>query len=376
MNLATKIQNTTAFIYYDNNFVSSAVVFKYGSSVYTITAGHSIYGQNFDEEKDKNRIKVQISNIDYNVSIVLGSAKFAREHDIEILKIDCNSESIENIQFTSSPVNSLHSLIFRGKNGESSTINNVRKNYFDECKINTTKYKIDCNKDNLRDNLDNYGSDWLGGFSGSGLFYEDKEKIFCCGIVVEIIDKGNFGKILCASIPPLQELMPELVLVDNNIFDMEENLTNISLAKIIDETNIDSVKEWENSEENNIRLKFINEKFPNLYPPEQIEQEKCNLIKRFKVGLEYIHNELSQLENLKRKYDDAYKVFTLEDKTIYANSKQDARKELDLIKSKYEKYLTDSLQSKGFDTPTITLLKEYAISEWISDCSVSIIKDE
>lgn len=373
---ADRLQNTTALIYYEGNFISSAIVLKLGNEVCSITAGHSIYGKDFNAQKDISKINVQISNIEYNVKEILGTSIFAKQHDIVILKVDCSNESIEIVKFTAPPINQMHSLVFRGRTGDCETINNIRNNHYDEPEKNTTKYKIDCNKEYLKDHLDNHGSDWMGGVSGSGLFYEDKEEIFCCGIILEILDKGNAGKVLCASIPPLAELQPELQIIDNSPFDSDSQLTEISLGKIIDEIDLNSIKDWEKDSENDPRITHINSKLPNLYPLKQLELEKRELIKRFMVGKVYLHEKLSQFENLNGKYNEAYKVFTLENKTIYANSKRDARNELNNIKNRYEQFLSKELGSLGFDTRTVMILKEYAISEWISNCSISIFEDE
>lgn len=377
-NEPTGLQKTTAEIFYNDEFLSTGVVFKILNKVYCITAGHSIYGKGFDDTKDSGNLKVQVLNHQYQVNSILGNLHFAKDHDIELMLIDCEINLLEEVSFTPPPYNKIHSLLFRGRTGDHETINNIPGNHYDEPEIGTTKYKISCKKEYLRDSTDNHGSDWLGGWSGSGLFYENKTDVHCCGIIIEVLDKGDAGKILCASIRPLQELLPELNIIDNKEFDFDQELTDISISEIINNVDVESIKEWETNAVNNDdpRIAFINAKLPHLYPNQMLNFEKVSLIKNFMVGVDYIENKLSKHETLKLKYDDAYKAFTLVDTNIIASDRREARNELARIKSDYEKYLASSLTSLGFSVPTITLLKEYAIAEWISDCSIKIFKDE
>jgi hypothetical protein len=74
-------------------------------------------------------------------------------------------------------------------------------------------------------------------------------------------------------------------------------------------------------------------------------------------------------------YKDAYRVYDLEDKNIYANDKMEARLGVTKIKNEYESYLRDCLGSV-FSVSDVKLLAFYGISEWIADCSLSILGNE
>jgi hypothetical protein len=373
-----KLKKTTALVYYEDKFVSSGIIFKINDKLYFITAGHSIYGKNYTEPKDVIKLKIKIGEIDLSVDEVFGDAGFAKKHDIVILKIKDNSDSliISDITFLTPANNSLHNLLIRGsyKPGE---INNYNRDiYFDETIINSSKFKIDCPKGFFVNSDYSHGADWLDGISGSGIFYNDLDDIHCCGIVVEIPNKGDDGKLICASIMPLCELVEELKISQSKFLDYNDTLREISLRGIFDFNDEKVLEDWERDTTNNPRIEFINKKLPHIYPQNQLGNEKARLIRNLRIGLDFIEIELSKKDTLMSLYNDAYKAYDMQDKVIYADSRKDARNELKNIKDKYEKYLHSMLEEEGFDNAMIVLLKEYAISEWISNCSINILKDE
>jgi hypothetical protein len=378
-----KLKKTTALVYYNSKFVSSGIIFKINDAVYCITAGHSIYGKKYNETKSKEDLIVKTKNTNLLVESVIGDAFFAKKHDIVILKIEkCdNFSGILNIEFLKTPQNPIHNLIFRGSHDPNKGIFNHRNNYFDETVNDCTKYRIETDKTKLVNHLYSHGSDWLQGISGSGIFYQDtQDKVHCCGIIVEIINKGNEGKLLCASIEPLVTLLPELSLIPSDKLDYDFNLSSLSLSKIIEAHSAQVISDWEkkpeNDTEDNPRVSHINNKLPLIYPKSEFVVEKTRLIKNFSVGTYFLEVGLANNETLKAFYDDAYESYNLQEKTIYADTRKEARKTLGEIKEKYESYLHDMLEGKGFSRAIIILLKEYAISQWISNCSINIIKDE
>jgi len=377
-----KLQKTTALVYYEDKFISSGIIFKTNDNIYAITAGHSIYGTKFTETKDVIKLKIKIGAVNLSVENIVGDSEFAKEHDIVILKISGSDNYLDilSYEFWSVPKNPIHNLVFRGSYDVEKGINNFWDNHFDETLDNTAKYKIQCKKEYLSNSNYDHGSDWLGGISGSGLFYQNKETVCCCGIIVEILNKGDEGKVLCASIEPLTKILPELNLIQSEVLDRDNSLSNVSLRNIIAANDAQVVSDWENNPENdtedNPRITYINRKLPLIYPKTQLVEEKTRLIRNFCIGTELIEIELTRNETLMSIYTDAYKSYDIQEKIIYADTRKDARGDLKNIKDKYESYLHSMLKKEGFEDSMIILLKEYAISEWISNCSINILKDE
>jgi hypothetical protein len=74
-------------------------------------------------------------------------------------------------------------------------------------------------------------------------------------------------------------------------------------------------------------------------------------------------------------YQNAFKIFNLEDLDIYADDRKQARAALIAIKDRYESYLAGSLP-KDFSASNIKLLAIYGVNKWISDCSLNILGNE
>jgi hypothetical protein len=376
--LTDKLKKTTALVYYGRNFVSSGIVFKIIDKVYFITAGHSIYGKEFNETKEVNKLEVKVAGVYLPVDTILGNVDFAKKHDLVVLKIDDKDASLDilDFKFYSIPKNPSHRLIFRGSYDPEKGISNNRDNLFDELEKDTTKYRIETKKEKLVNSFYDHGSDWLGGISGSGIFYQDKNEVCCCGIIVEIINKGDEGKIMCASFEPAVALLPELNLIKSETLDFDSNLSKFSINKIIEDNTAEVISDWEIEPGNDPRVKHINNKLPLIYPESQLVIEKTRLIRNFCIGINFIELELTNNETLKALYNEVYNAYDLQEKTIYADTRKEARVALNNIKDKYQSYLHSMLEEKGFNQATVILLKEYAISEWISNCSINILNDE
>lgn len=376
---AAYLEKTTGLILKNDIFIGSGVIFPWAGELLCLTAGHNLYGRDFDCHPNLQEWKVSdYQGISHPVVALIGDGEFAKEHDILLLKLDVQS-SLEGFlcpQFCTIPQNPRHSLLFRGKYETSKTIVTQRKLYFNSlCSGLAHQFLCAIDRSLLMNNTYSSGSDWLGGWSGSGLFLDDHIELICAGIMTEIPNKGDDGQLQFTSVSAISMLGIDLNLIESGDLDFDKVLSKASLNAIFEAVDEDAITRWENNEENKPQLLFINDKLPKVYPEEQLAINKRRIIKQLLVGKTYLTTELRKSEQLFSQYKTAYNVYDLADKQVYVNSRAEARSALTKIKQDYEKYLTDSLGG-DFSVSNVKLLSFYGVSEWIADCSLSFLADE
>lgn len=375
----SELIKTTGLVMNGQAFVGSSVLFPWQDELLCLTAGHNLYGRQFDREPLLSDWRVtDHRQVSHPVTELIGNQAFAAEHDIMLLKLDCQSDmnNFSCPKFCTIPKNPRHSLSFRGKYEASQNIVTQRKiSYAELCP--GTNHQFLCSIDRALLTNDNYasGSDWLKGWSGSGLFLDHPHDLICTGVMIEIPNKGNDGQLQFTSVSAIAALGIDLQLLDSVDLDYDQRLNATSLTAIFDAIDEKTVSEWENNGQHKPQLEFINSKLPKIYPDNKLAVNKQRIIKQLLVGKAYLATELRRNEQLFNKYKGAYNVYQLEDKQFYVNSRPEALKTLTQIKEGYETYLTDSL-GRSFSVQDIKLLAFYGVSEWIADCSLSFLADE
>ena len=376
-----EIKKTTGVLYCDDKFVGSGVIFIHNKNTYCVTAGHNIYGKAFDQIPELEKLKIEVGESQFlNVCCLLGDVNFATKNDILILLLEPSAStevtSFLTPIFSTIPKNPSHNLVLRGKYSNSKDIVNKGKIFYDQLHDNNqNQFVVNIPKEQLVNSSFSSGSEWLNGMSGSGLFYDNHNSIILTGVLIEILNKGNDGKMLIASVCVLKELIDDIDIVNSNKFDFESVFNAESLNTIIDNNDDEVIAEWERKATNNPQLDHINRKLIEIYPEGELLNQKRKLIRKLLIGNCFIETELKKQEQLKQSYDLAYKVHDLEDKTDYVNSKKEAKDLITKITGEYESYLTKELSEK-IEPSIIKLLTNYGIANWVSNCSIDFLKDE
>jgi hypothetical protein len=381
-----EIKKTTARLYLndnlpgsDDNFLGSGVIFLLNDEIYTLTAGHNIYGIDFDENplKDDLVIKDKDNNT-YKVDEIKGNIEFIRQHDITLLKL--SKQEVVNelicLQFCSRPTHPEHSFIFRGTYKRTDN-NEERTMPFDNLKYRTThdsisKFIIKSSSDELKTIDNEGGSEWMSGFSGSGLFYQDLESLVCCGIFLEIPDRGIGGELIFSDIKIIEKLGINLQVENSDKFDIDKALNASTIARIFREINEKTVEDWENTDKNNSKRDNIDRKLRVIYPTENIKRYKVKIIKNLLRGGSFV-SILSQKKYLYEIYQKAYMVFDeMEEKEFWVKDEDEASEKFKLIGKEYQTHLQEVFDKK-LDASDIKIIEKYGISEWLANCSLNFI---
>lgn len=373
------LNKTTGLLIKNNSFIGSSVVFPYEGEFLCLTAGHNLYGKKFDQILDLTEWCVSdYKGVLHKVSQCIGDVNFARENDIVILKLECNSnlELFHCPQFYTVSKNPAHSFFFRGKYETSKfPVTHTNLQFINLCQNNIHKFYCKIEKALLMNNIYQSGSDWLGGWSGSGLFLANHDKLICFGVMIEIPNKGNDGQLKFTSISAIDKLDVKLNIIESSALDFDNKLLASSVNSIFEQTDDKAISLWENDEGNKPQLDYIVDKLTKVYSDDRLEIMKRNAIRRLLVGKAFLYSELRKHEIIYDQYNKAYYAYDLDDLEVNANTRTEANSGLKQIKKEYEDYLISCLGDVlGLDD--IKILSNYGISEWISNCSLSFIKDE
>jgi hypothetical protein len=222
--LTEEVKKTTAAIYKNGTFTGSAIIFRSKGKLYCITAAHNMYGLKLNEEADVGELSIEdYLGFQHKVLAIHGDKQISIKHDISLLSLEDNGSTNDFIIpiFASIPQGKTSPLFLRGHYGAKKTPVNRDEIYFDE-KQGSVPFHFFCDidKQKLANHVFAYGSDWLSGSSGSGLFYDKKNDVICCGILLEIPDKGDNGKLMFCAIDALRELGFEPRILSSAIFDL------------------------------------------------------------------------------------------------------------------------------------------------------------
>jgi len=226
--LSEQIKRTTVSLHCNNGFIGSGVIFVRGTVVYVVTAGHNIYGSKRDKPfTNADWLVEDYSGTLHPVESIDDNEDFSKTYDIALLKIRFMSDPavLPTVHFAPRPHLSSTEFFFRGKYGVkkepvSKGVVHFQENYKDD----PYRFLGSINKEQLINSIYLTGNDWLKGCSGSGLFLHHNTEIICCGVLLEIPDKGDNGQLLFCSLNALSGFNLNFSALPATIYDHNNSL--------------------------------------------------------------------------------------------------------------------------------------------------------
>jgi len=220
-----EIKKTTAALHHQGNFIGTGTVFIFEDKLYVLTAAHNIYGNDFDLEFIAEEwIFEDYEGIHHQIVSINADYDFSKLHDVALLTINCNGliDKFNSIHFAPRPNCGVQEFFFRGRYGsKSDPVNKGGIKFQEVYQKSPFQFLATIDKDQLIDHNFSAGNDWLSGCSGSGLFLSDRDEIICCGLLLEIPDKGDNGQLhFCsAEVLPLLGITPTFLTAQAYQFD-------------------------------------------------------------------------------------------------------------------------------------------------------------
>ena len=351
----------------DSSEVGTGVILQSNNEFYVITVHHTIFGKNADyKTKIENLIVEDFTGT--NISIL----NIESLNTLALLKID-------NLNFELPKLVVLDKAYYDKKyylRGFPEAINGGNNSHpfndvtCDQITITSITLKINNMNDDssVDDAIDN-----INGLSGSGVFFEQYNKLYLVGCINELLTpSGVFNGAKANSLIDLYK--SELLNIEfyefKTIEDITENMKKDRIKITQDELN--NFKEKEN-----INFNHLNRKHETIFP-------QIDVFKKNKLRIEqYLNGEIviDELTVIHTKFKDSW-LHLLEDMLEYIDSNYS-----DSIETKYIgqariiellSYIKESINNE-FEFITNSLLEKlsgYVISKWLLDCNINFVVEE
>lgn len=228
----------------NGNMIGNCVVIKKNDGdFYGITAGHVL----FDDKNEfkplyehTDDLRIENGSLKYKINSILTDDDFARSYELAVFKIEGIVQNLPAIDICTRPNTEQYKFRLHGAipNYGFNTWKNLEYDISFEVPYQGG-YNVQIDKASLEDNEFNHGAEWMEGVSGSGLFVENTLKPTCCGILIEIPNKGNLGRLRLASFDCLQDCFDHILPYEDlgnrylSKCDLDVSLQNSFLKNII-----------------------------------------------------------------------------------------------------------------------------------------------
>jgi|GEM_PF-2796539 len=262
---------TATLLNKDGEIKSNGAIFRNSDKVYFVTAGHAIYGIEFELTPDINDLIIRSEKgADFTIKQLISDLTFSKKFELSLIELNCSDDIsvFQTLLISSIPKDDKVDLFFRG-NASSSAKKYTYKNKLKFSDTDPTEeYRFDLSIDQnlLINDKDQHGSAWMTGFSGSMLF-SDKTIVLCAlGVLIEIPNNGNYSQIKFTGLEPLRQLLPEIKCISykeiQNQFKKKNNLSEEELQLFKFTFNVENyiereVLEKEESSNKNISLSYF-----------------------------------------------------------------------------------------------------------------------
>lgn len=209
MSILDKTRSLRVKLYKGSDYAGSGTIFQKDDVWHIITAGHVLLGNDFSEIfKPEEWSAINADNKTLSKFVLLGDIPAISQNDLAVLRLDndINIGEFTNAKLIEHPTAGDIKLVcsgayqYAGQNRQADLHSMV---YSQRNGSNYHQYWLSVDKSLLVNNTGLYGSEWLSGISGSGLFVEETEEIALTGVLLEITNNGVNGKILCCGLTAL-----------------------------------------------------------------------------------------------------------------------------------------------------------------------------
>lgn len=380
--LRNDLNNLTATIHYERSFVGCGVFYNHSDFLYAITAGHNIYGDSFEGDRDVSKFDVlSDSQCYFQVEEVVGDVNFAKQNDIVLIKLKPKDAS--RIHSFKSPLlkygptsfsDYLVNTNYIGNDGRYTNFLNIK--YDTPLSDPSGWFYVDVEDKYLSNNFDEYGPAALDGISGSGIFLDSPDphiERVLIGIVVEVPSNRMKNKFTCACVSLLQELLPGIKIQP---FIRDANGTDISnLLDSLENQFMDQIIEsWFQDQANSNSIMNINRKTELIYPNVRLDLERKRIVRNILQGKAVLQKVTENNDFVRKKINTANIAFHgRNDLYSFIINIPDGRAKLEQLSRIYEHYLNSSLENQ-FDAADISFLANYNIADCISNCTIDFEK--
>lgn len=366
------LKRNVVFLKNQNIHVGCGYIICVEKTNYCITAGHVVFGKNFDREKildiyDSLGRKILSSEL-------LTDKIFATTFDLAIIKINDTLDFVEPIAFCSAIINpTLTSFSY------------VKASCLDEpFFIEEIKYndKLDGNKLNvtipsqyLHDfTTDKHAADMLGGISGSPVILNiPGEQLIFHGVITKVINNGVGGIIEIRTLESLQDIINSITFTPQSKLDENCNIFRYQ-SQLTESENFDKwVNKWKQEPGNEEYYNNLETKLKTIFGDgykDKIPKE----LERIMIGDAYIKNVIERDSVLYESYQDIIKTAERDHMETYVSNKRDAHMYYQKISDNHFETVKDDLDDFGLRKSDLKKIAQHDVSTWLAVCHLRFIE--
>ncbi|WP_147692706.1 hypothetical protein [Vogesella mureinivorans] len=376
-----KIRSNSVDFYRNGTLNGRGVILESNGSFYVITAGHVVYGHNF-ELIDGGEFLIKLEcGVQCKLVCILTDCAFSKENELCILKVEleggleANLKKIElcrivkNPEITSCSV--IRPAIFQNEN--SYPVTNLT---YREQVVSNALHDFNVEPNHLQSVQQGSGGSYLlAGISGSGLFVDaepSEGNLYLHGILCEVPHDGISATFRYSELDKIADIDSEdITLIEKN-FDLSSAIKSRQMLKIL-RVEQNAINDWSANAENKIFFDNITRKMKVIYPAvSDALSERSKIIRLIIAGDSYIQNYIRKNQDLSSEYD--YLMTAREGPKIYLNTSSNIAQAHEKYQEIQDECLQEVEESFSNKLPLVEkkVIRNYIISTQLADCNLDI----
>ncbi len=366
------------FILKNGNKIGSCVPFRLNDSVYVITCGHVLYGYNLEDDiSSDDTMEVETAYGKYSFTSIISHKQFSTMYDLAIVKI-CAEHTLDlflELEFSSLSVNPLlmNSFVLITKQFDDEYLADVQslsieKNDVLEKFNSIVKFEKNTFLDHY---ITAYASDAFKGVSGSGLFYNNGNKIILSGIIKSLETSKINSYATFIDVDLVSGVLDSLPIFDINQLDKDRSVISQIIKDCIDETQEESVSNWINDNSN--EAKHIVRKLSALYNEDEVKEEVNKVVNNLLNGDRLVEEWKQNNNSIYKVYEESKYVTENEHLKYTVDCKSNAQSAYRGLLKDHKDILKDSFGGlNGIKVPLreSAMVANRDLSQWLAICDL------
>jgi hypothetical protein len=362
----------------DGEFCGLGVPLLQGKQAYVLTAGHVILGNEFTQQPNINKIKINtVCGSSFHVDEILGQST-SKCTDLIVLKLkDENSNyTFPNILICETISQNLISnqQFMCIKLNDSDVEDNVHIRCYEK-KINDYFYQVQLENGTLVNFKDGCaGSDAFKGISGAGLFFDtgDSDPVYLTGLITDIKNTTISDTLKVANLRSLLHSIPSMDICSNTIFDTNKKVLNRSIQKIkIEKIENETIKSWLEDIINSKSVKLITEKIKVLKPQKNVEKEIYRVVRNLIKGSQVESYWGKEFPALHEHYQEFYDIASDGFLEYEVTNRKEAQDKLIQLTTTHKADLEKSLKDFYPNNNEVIAITNSDISKLLAACDLN-----
>jgi hypothetical protein len=341
-------------------------------SLYCITAGHVIFGKEFDKEISPKLTTLQAHEIKEHE--LISDSEFAKKYDLAIFRIWDNIEDFHDITLCNTITNpKITSLTYIKATLLSDPYFLEPITYSDTLKENEYMYKAPSGSFN-NFSEDEHGADAMEGISGSPIFLntDDNELVFH-GVISRIPNKGVSNLVTIRGIDRLALIVEKMQIKESTIYDSNFKLISYNKELLEKEKFLEWVEKWKAAPGNEGYYKNLKKKLKVIHGEYYKEYIPIEL-QKIMIGDACLKNDIESNSMLSEAYSEVISTAEREWMHEYVSTPSEALTYYKEVNKAHLEVIKSDLAEFDFKMTDQRKIAQYNVATWMAVCHLRFTK--